>query len=87
MVREEKSWRAKDTSSTDFWGPLFKHQPFRDAIKNRYQLGAIETNAVVDEEVDALINSKIEVFHAPEGEVRATPASVEDELESYEDEE
>lgn len=58
MIREDKSWRAKDTNSTEFWGPLFKHEPFREAIKNRYQLGAMDTNAAVDEEVASLINSK-----------------------------
>lgn len=65
LQREEKSWRAKDTNCTEFWGPLFKHQPFRDAIERHYQLGAIESNAVVDQEVDDLINSKVEKFKAP----------------------
>ncbi|WKV23381.1 recombination and repair protein [Salmonella phage SEA1] len=86
MVREEKSWRAAATSCVDFWGPLFKHQPFRDAIKNRYQLGAIDSNAVVDAEVDELINSKTEVFKAPEGNSAPSPAAIEDDLDSMMDE-
>lgn len=57
-VKEEKSWRAKDTSCPEFWAPLFKHDPFRKAIESRYQLGAIESNAEVDAEVDKLIGSK-----------------------------
>jgi RecA/RadA recombinase len=80
MVREEKSWRAAATSCTDFWGPLFKHQPFRDAIKRRYQLGAIDSNAVVDAEVDELINSKVEEFKAPEGSHAPSAAEIEDDL-------
>ncbi|AAT38507.1 DNA repair protein [Acinetobacter phage 133] len=58
MQHEEKSWRAKDTDSIDFWGPLFKHDEFRKAIETRYQLGSIESDAEVDAEVDALIGSK-----------------------------
>ena len=59
MVREQKSWRAKDTSCIDFWGPVFKHEPFRLAIKNRYQLGAIDADAEVDAEVENMLNYKI----------------------------
>ncbi|AKJ73162.1 RecA-like recombination protein [Klebsiella phage PKO111] len=86
MLREEKSWRAKDTSSTEFWGPLFKHEPFRDAIKARYQLGAIDSNAAVDEAVAEMINSKVSTkvdgVKLPEsGSVSA--AEVEDELENF----
>ena len=86
MTREEKSWRAKDTRSTEFWGPLFKHEPFRDAIKARYQLGAIDSNAAVDEAVAEMINSKVSTkvdgVKLPEsGSVSA--AEVEDELENF----
>lgn len=58
MIREDKSWREKDTDCVDFWGPLFKHEPFRKAIENRYQLGAISSNAEIDAEVDKLINCR-----------------------------
>ncbi|QPB09003.1 UvsX-like recombination protein [Klebsiella phage Metamorpho] len=90
MIREEKSWRAKDTSCTEFWGPLFKHEPFRNAIKARYQLGAIDSNAAVDEAVAEMINSKVSTkvdgVKLPEsGSVSA--AEVEDELENFMNEE
>lgn len=85
MVREEKSWRAKDTNCTEFWGPLFKHEPFRDAIKRHYQLGAIDSNAVVDAEVDALITSKVEKYTAPEGKTKPSAADIENDLDMMED--
>lgn len=84
MIREEKSWRAAACACTDFWGPLFKHEPFRNAIKTRYQLGAIESNATVDEEVDALISSKVEKFVAPESTGRSA-ADIENDLEDFEE--
>lgn len=86
MLREEKSWRAKDTNSTEFWGPLFKHEPFREAIKNRYQLGAMDTNAAVDEAVAEMINAKVSTkidgVKLPEG---GTPsaADIEEDLENF----
>lgn len=82
MVREDKSWRAKDTKCTDFWGPLFKHAPFREAIKSRYQLGAIVTNGEVDQAVDDLLSAKLEDFHAPATK-GTSPAEVEDQLENF----
>lgn len=83
MVREEKSWRAKDTSSTEFWGPMFKHEPFRDAIKRHYQLGAIDSNAAVDAEVEDLISSKVEKFTAPDVPLKASAADIETELDDF----
>ncbi|ARW57457.1 RecA-like recombination protein [Serratia phage X20] len=83
MVREEKSWRAKDTSSTEFWGPMFKHEPFRDAIKRHYQLGAIDSNATVDAEVEDLISSKVEKFTAPDVPLKASAADIETELDDF----
>lgn len=85
MIREEKSWRAKDTNCTEFWAPLFKHQPFRDGIKRAYQLGAIDSNAVVDAEVDELIGSKVEKFKAPEGAGGKSAADLENDLDMLED--
>ncbi|CCI88616.1 Phage recombination protein [Yersinia phage phiR1-RT] len=58
MVMEEKSWRIKATDSVDFWAPLFKHSPFREAIETRYKLGAITSNPEIDAEVDDMINCK-----------------------------
>lgn len=86
MVREEKTWRAKDTSQTDFWGPLFKHEPFRNAIKNRYQLGAIDSNAEINDEVEALINTRVSstIKGVKFGE-GVSAAEVEDQLDNFED--
>lgn len=84
MIREDKSWRAKDTSCTEFWAPLFKHQPFRDAIKNAYQLGAIDSDAVVDAEVEELIGSKVEKFKSPTTSGKSA-AELEDDLDQLED--
>lgn len=84
MIREEKFWRAKDTNCTTFWGPLFKHQPFRDAIKRAYQLGAIDSNEIVEAEVDELINSKVEKFKSPESKSKSA-ADLETDLEQLSD--
>ena len=59
MVQEEKSWRAKATDCVEFWGPLFKHAPFRAAIENKYKLGAINSIKEVDDAVNDLINSRV----------------------------
>jgi RecA/RadA recombinase len=58
MVQEEKSWRAKATDDVEFWGPLFKHKPFRDAIETKYKLGAISSIKEVDDAVADLLNTK-----------------------------
>ncbi|QLA10638.1 RecA-like recombination protein [Shewanella phage Thanatos-2] len=79
MQGDDKNYRAKDTSSTEFWEPLFKHEPFREAIKTRYQLGAIDSDPVIDDEVDALINSKV-----TKPKVTKVTPSVEDQLEEFE---
>lgn len=41
---ESKSWRAKESECLAFWKPLFAHQPFRDAVTNRYTLGAVKVD-------------------------------------------
>lgn len=35
---EEKKWRETDTNSIEFWRPLFTHQPFLDAIQDKYRI-------------------------------------------------
>lgn len=81
MKRESKSWREKDTDCQDFWGPLFKHEPFRDAIKARYQLGAIKSNAEVDEAVDALIGVKTsKKIEGVKFDDKQSAAAIEDDL-------
>lgn len=58
MIAEEKLWREKATDSIEFWGDIFRHEPFRKAIINRYQLGAMSSSKEVDDEVDELIGAK-----------------------------
>lgn len=56
QVDETKSWRAKDTECLTFWKPLFAHEPFKDAVTQRYKLGAIELDQdAMDAEVAELI--------------------------------
>ncbi|ADI96311.1 UvsX RecA-like recombination protein [Acinetobacter phage Ac42] len=83
--RETKSWRAKDTKCTEFWGPLFKSQEFRDAIEKRYKLSAIENNIEVENEIADIINGKLDNTGAgiSFGESQSS-AEVEDELENFE---
>lgn len=83
--RETKSWRAKDTKCTEFWGPLFKSQEFRDAIEKRYKLSAIENNIEVENEIADIINGKLDNTGTgiSFGESQSS-AEVEDELENFE---
>lgn len=85
MVQEEKSWRAKATDCVEFWAPLFKHKPFRDAIENKYKLGSINSIKEVDEAVDELINSKVEKFKTSK-ENKVTAADIENDLDQLESE-
>ena len=55
-VKEDKLWRAKDTSCAAFWDPLLKSQAFELACNKRFQLGGIvagddEDNVDVEDEV------------------------------------
>lgn len=53
---ESKKWRAKDTECLEFWKPLFAHEHFKQAVRNRYELGAIELDSeAMEEEVAQLI--------------------------------
>ena len=60
MIAEEKLWREKATDNVEFWKPLFKHLPFRNAIISRYQLGAMSSSKEIDDEVENLIGVKTE---------------------------
>lgn len=61
LVTQDKNWRAKDTRSREFWEELILHEPFRRAIKERYKLGAMVTNGVVDAEVDSMLDEVIKM--------------------------
>lgn len=53
---ESKKWRAKDTECTEFWKPLFSHDPFKQTVRERYELGAIALdNDALASEVAELI--------------------------------
>lgn len=62
MEAEEKNVRAKDTNNATWWAPLIKHAAFREAVKNRYQLGAMVNDDSVDEEIQDLLNSETETY-------------------------
>lgn len=85
MIQEEKSWRIKATDSVEFWGPLFKHGPFRDAIKMRYKLGQMVSNIEVDNAVEDLLNAKLEDFVVPTSS-GTSAADIESQLEDLDDE-
>lgn len=84
FVVEDKNYREAQTNSVDFWGPIFKHEPFREAIERRYQLGRIGSNEEVDKEVDNLINSKVEE-HEFSSEPTLSEAALEKEFDDLND--
>lgn len=84
IEREEKVWRIKATDTTEFWAPLFKHEPFREAIKNNYQLGAMASIKEIDDEVENLISSKT-TKHKFEKSVGIPGDILEDELDDLDD--
>lgn len=56
---EEKKWRESETNSIEFWKPLFTHQPFLDAIQEKYRIpdkeitdGAALEDLYSDDEVE-----------------------------------
>lgn len=85
MIREEKSWRAKATDCVEFWGPLFKHKPFRDAIETKYKLGAISSIKEVDDAVNDLINCKATTKVPVKTSDAPSAADIENDLDEMED--
>lgn len=55
LVPEEKNWRAKDTDCVDFWKPLFKHEPFKEACNNRYALKTMIVDNDLENEIKELL--------------------------------
>lgn len=53
--QESKKWRESDTESVEFWSALFKHEPFREAVKEKYRLGVINSDEDLDNEVADLL--------------------------------
>lgn len=72
IVPEEKNWRAKDTRCVAFWGPLLKHGPFREAIETRYKLGQMINDESVEQEVEDLMNLKVEEHVFGSSGIRST---------------
>lgn len=55
IVPEEKSWRAKDTDSIEFWKPMFAHAPFKKACNDRYALKVTVVTEELEQEVKDLL--------------------------------
>ena len=41
-VEDDKSWRAKDTSTLEFWMPIIEDTDFSKWVENRYTAGAVD---------------------------------------------
>jgi len=48
-VQEDQKWRAKDTNSSKFWGPLFAEEKFHSDVETMYQ---ISSGKLIHDEVD-----------------------------------
>lgn len=55
---ETKLWRERDTDNKEFWGPLFKHEPFRQAIEDKFKLKGIDDKEV-QQEIDDLLSADV----------------------------
>ncbi|QPI17989.1 RecA-like recombination protein [Pectobacterium phage POP12] len=51
LVFEEKKWRESDTDCVAFWKPLFKHEPFMEAVRAKYKISELNMtdNSVLDD--------------------------------------
>lgn len=50
-VKEDKNWRLKDTSCSEFWMPVLQETDFMEWVKNRYALG--RSKLIEDEEIES----------------------------------
>lgn len=41
-VKEDKKWRAKDTSSDDFWNPVMDETDFKEAIERKFKIANVK---------------------------------------------
>jgi len=60
---EDKKFRAKDTNTGDFWGPVITSDKFKEALYNRY---AISSRSIVTEEIET--NEILKEFESTEEE-------------------
>jgi len=47
-VEDDKSWRAKDTNTAEFWDPIFQNSDFPKWVEERYTVGNVD-NAEEDD--------------------------------------
>lgn len=80
MVSADKNWRAKDTRCKEFWAPLIKHEPFREAIRNMYQLGQMVHNEEVQKDIDDLLSMEVEEHDFNDLSGGIPPVKLEDEI-------
>lgn len=84
MQQEQKSWRAKDTNCKEFWGPLFKHEPFRLAIENEYRLKEASVRDDIAQEIENILDADVsDDIDVKLADGSPTEALIETELEDY----
>lgn len=49
VVKEDKNWRAKDTSIDEFWKPILEETDFKDAVERKYKIANIKMMDMNDE--------------------------------------
>ena len=54
VAEDERLWREADTESVEFWKSIMAHQPFKDAVENRYKLKALSTSDAAYDEMAEL---------------------------------
>lgn len=54
---EEKKWRAKDTSCSEFWMPIITDPTFNEWIENRYKIA--NSDMISEDDEDAMIESSL----------------------------
>lgn len=60
-LEDAKSYREKQTKSSDkasmeFWSQLLKHEPFLQAIEQRYRLSEMVSQDDIDDEIESMLN-------------------------------
>ncbi|MGL6229347.1 MAG: recombinase RecA, partial [Culicoidibacterales bacterium] len=51
---DERLWRAADTECIEFWKDIMQHEPWKQAVENRYKLKALSTSDAAYEEMAEL---------------------------------
>lgn len=58
MIYEERKWRRADTSTAEFWKPLFMHTPFKTACSEAFKLKSVSVTDELFDEADGLFNGE-----------------------------